>query len=312
MVEMLVILPIALVMISVIILAIVQLSNQAVIANERARKTADINRALKIIEKDISLSNKFLTKVTLLDHQGNELALDTDSPQFTSSVRHGIKPLYEDNTHLVDVGSDKPTIPFLPPEKQPRLILNRLATFTNPDSGDYLKTLVHYHNGPHNGENCRYNEIVFFNVVYYIRQNRLYRRLVLHPKISNQNEQDVDMYCHYTKAGKNFYEIPFQLPSCSAYDFRKGSISYCLAKDELLVSDVQMEVEYFTEDGQSIDNNVINGLMTDEDDRRDELAKADGVIVKLTSKIVLAEGDAETVVTGRTVGVKVPLTSTNN
>ncbi len=295
-VEMIIIMPIALILVAGVVTAMIHLNNETLVANEKAKKLADINRALGIIEKDIALSNKILSRVALYDHEGNEIEATKNygsyKPFLANSVKYGNISTYDN--------ADKPTHPYS--ENQPRLILNRISTITNPDSDEYLKRIAHYKEGAYSGENCIYNQPVFYNVVYFIKNQSLYRRVIL-PAKDDGKEQDTDIYCSYTKNTNLIKEIPWQLPTCNKSDFVNNTYpNYCKAKDELLVDQVEMSITYENNDG-SVDNDVINND-TDPNARNEELEKAQTVVLVLTSKIVLADGDVEDVISGRIVANK--------
>lgn len=297
-IEMMVAIPIALIMITSLVGATLFLTNQTIIVNEKARKTADIHRALSIIEQDISLSNKFLSKITLKDHDNQEITTSSiDKIYLSNSVKNGISPVYDE--------SDKPKPPF--DDKQPRIILQRLATTTNPDSKNYLKKISHFKEGPHNGENCRYNNPVFLNIVYFIRDSSLYRRTVIHSKrnTSGNITRDDEIFCSFNNSGVNYSEVPWQLPTCNKNDFSKPEYSdYCLAKDELLVDQVEMKTEYF-HGTVKLDEDLI--YHSDSVIQQNTLDEADRIEITLTGKIILTEGDSETITKARLSTNRLPI-----
>ncbi len=303
-IEMAVIIPIALIIITTIVTSMIVLNNRAIIMNKKTRKMAEINEALSIIEKDVALSDKFLPRVALFNHDNTEISATKDpstngKPFFSNSVKYGNIPHYNLGDHPNSTGVFK--------YNQPRLILNRIATITNPDEPDYLKKIAHFKQGPYGVSKCYYNNPVYYNIVYYVKGTGLYRRVVMHTKtdVDGHWEQDFSLYCEYTDAASNsIKEIPWQIPSCDREDFiDKKYPNYCKAEDQLLVDGVEMDLEY-TSSLEAINNNIIHSKFENAKKRAIELNKAENVIVTLTHKQRNPNGDIDTIISSRVIGHK--------
>lgn len=307
-VEMMVVIPMALLVLSGIVFMAVRMTNSAALSNEKTNRITALNTALDMIEQDIAMSNAFLVKPLLTDYDSRPntdfLDLnDTNSPQLKNSVIKGIFPIYDP--------ADEPKPPFS--NKQPRLILNRLATTTNPNAEDIIKKLVHFKKGPFydQDELCAYNPPVIFNVVYYVSGDSLYRRVII-PYSKTNRKIDLNIFCHWTDSHGNLQrEIPWQLPTCNKQDFSSGAFSdYCKAEDQLLLRHVDFQVEYYDSNNNPISSNQVYNRSASDEDIQDLLDKSAGVRVSLVSKFSIVAGEAETVVSGNIVVNR--LSSSNN
>lgn len=298
-VEMMVVIPMALLVLSGVVFMAVRMTNSAALSNEKTNRITALNTALDMIEQDVAMSNAFLVKPKLVDHTGqsNTDFLDlgnTSSPQLKNSVVKGIFPIYDP--------ADEPKPPFS--NKQPRLILNRLATTTNPDAEGLIKKLVHFKQGPfyHQDELCAYNPPVAVNVVYYVSGDALYRRIIL-PYSSTDRKINLNIFCHWKDSSNTTHrEIPWQVPTCNRQDFHNSNfIDYCKAEDQLLLRHVDFRVEYYDSDNNPIDSNQVYNRAASDEDIQDILDRSSGVRVSLISKFSIVAGEAETVVSGNIV-----------
>lgn len=258
-VEMLVVVPIVLILVSVLVYALIQMTNSATLSNEKTRRLADVNRVLDIIEQDVSVSNQFLIKPLLRDGAGADRQdfLDYTSsfnPQLTQSVRKGIANEYD--------SADAPPSSYV---KSSRLILNRLATVTNPNKEGAIKQLAHYKRayggGGFDDDNCKYNPPVTFNTVYFVSGRNLYRRNIF-PRVlqSGVYTYPKEFFCKW-QDGTERYHLPWQEPTCRASDLA-GNKAYCQKEDQLLLEDAEFTVEYLNEEHDVMDG--LNNLTSDD------------------------------------------------
>lgn len=301
-VEMLVVLPIALILIMVIVHSVTRLTNAAVISGEKSRRTIELNNALALIEQDVSVTNQFLSRATLRDKAGHIDStmldyLDLTSPQNKNSIHFGIMPNYLD--------ADRPVHPFS--DSQPRLFLNRLATITNPNADEAIKRLAHYNEGPFSGADCKYNPPVLFNVVYYVSGESLYRRVIM-PYRKSDGAYNKELFCHWMEGGHIKYEMPWQQPSCNNVDYNApGGFKkkYCVSEDQKVIDQVDFRVEYLDGYGNNIPHDKIYNQGLTLDQIQEALDDAKAVRVKIESKIGLTRGAVETVVKGEVVVSKI-------
>lgn len=145
-IEMLVIAPLVILIIGAFVGAMVSLVGDVLVTRDRNAMTYESQDALNRIEQDIRLSTQFLTTTGTLT-----------APQGSSSNFTG--------TAAFTNGNDK-------------LILNTLATTTNPT--DTNRSLVYYANQPNAcGTQQSFNRVLLMQVVYFIKDNSLWRRTIL-------------------------------------------------------------------------------------------------------------------------------------
>ncbi len=298
-VEMLVVVPIAMVLMSVLVYALISMTNGATVSNERTVRMAALTRALDLIEQDVAVSNQFLHKASLRDHTGtvNESFIattDLNNPQLSESVRCGNLPKVEIGGVCRDGDGG-----------QPRLILNRLATITAPDAEEKIKILARFKAGSFISE-CKYNPPVFFNVVYFVHNGNLYRRNIFpRTRVAGKMVFDENLFCKWedTSAGTGALAVsrhlPWQKPSCSAANRNNSNKDYCQEEDLLILPDAEIEIAYFGTNGNAISNADIYN--NDASKSQDALNAAQGVKIILKSKVALGREDAPQIVSGELI-----------
>lgn len=287
-VEMLVVIPIALILVAVLVNALIRMTHSASLSNERTVRMSQLTRALDLIEQDVAVANQFLSKPALRDETGEVNTnfvkeSDSNNPQLADSVRCGIYP-------EVYTGSGKCSSGRL---LQQRLIINRLASITPPDVDTQAKRLAHFKNGAFAGRYCKYNPPVFFNVAYFIKDGNLYRRSIL-PRTGADNSFDPGLLCAWQErdasgvAYGSVYHLPWQKPTCSKEDFSKPTLrNYCQAEDLLLLERAKIRIEYFDSDGKVIRDSSIYSSPADYNHSQEILNQAVTVRVILKADISL-------------------------
>lgn len=301
-VEMLVILPIALILIMVMVYSAVRLTNAAAISGKKTQRIIQLNNALTIIEQDILVSNQFLAKTVLRNSSGYEDTTmldpnDLSSPQNKNSIHFGIMPTY--------LNADHPPTNFS--SDQPRLILNRLATITNPNSDEKIKKIVHYQTGPFSGANCKYNPPVAINVVYYVSGSSLYRRVIM-PYNKSSKSYNADVFCHWNDGGNVKREMPWQQPSCNKTDYNAQGAAkkeYCVTEDQKMIDQVDFHVDYLDNTGNIIDRSIIYDKTKNLKEIQKILDQVRTIKVTIESKIILVKGTVETVVKGEVIATSI-------
>ena len=317
-IEVMVVVPIALILISVLVYNIVQLTNSAALASEKTARQIDLNNALQTIEKDASLSKQFLAKPQLHDHTGavNPSFVDyadSNNPQLTNSVRYGVIPRY-------DI-SDRPPSNYN--QQSDRLLLHQVTTVTNNDinnifeggSGStprlpkpYHRVLAHFAQGHFGTSNCQYNPPVFINIIYYISGRTLYRRTIMPRTVkSGKNVYDHDIFCRWRTrdAGgverTREYQLPADRPTCTA-NLVSSNSDYCYAEDQVILHNAEMTVQYFNKSRALIGNGITDPA-TNDTARQNLLDSAVFARVTLTSRVGINQNRAPVVVKGQvTIG----------
>lgn len=205
-VEMLVVAPIAMLVIAVFIGVMVTMVGSTLISQEQTRIAHDSEQALAQIEQDIRLSNGFSDTPTVATPQG----------------------INDGSAAWKTVAGSSGT-----------LVLGQLATVTNPKNTP-IKNSLFYINGMPNActSNDRtFNAIYITYVVYYVKNNSLWRRTIL-PNVFTNTGADKGQpnpnpttgnICDDTNDGKG----PWQKNSCS-----NGSGGNCKVKDDRVADNV--------------------------------------------------------------------------
>lgn len=144
-IELVVVIPIALLVVSAIVWVALNLTNRAVGDNEETMRVYKLQDALDQIERDASLSSNFLAT--------NEFTLDSSQTYNGNNFS---------NTGL---------------NGSPVLIMQTLMTTDNPVSTTSNKKIVHSKAGP--ATDCQYNPPYFANIVYFVHEGSLYRRFLM-------------------------------------------------------------------------------------------------------------------------------------
>ena len=293
-VEMLVVVPIALILIAVLVNAMIRITQSASLSNDRSMRMAQLNRALDMIEQDVTVANQFLSKPALRNTFGrvenDYIDSSHNSLQLSDSVRCGIYPEEYRSGACRRGGQSE------------RLILNRLATITPPDADANIKILAHFREGNFAEQYCKYNSPVFLNVVYFIKDGKLYRRNIMPIDVSTK-QYNSSLFCQWTESGQTNHK-PWQKPTCSRNDFvnsMSGSANrYCQEQDLLLLDNAEMEIEY-RENNAPIGNSHIYLNPTDHIHTQKKLNDANSVRMVLKSRVTLTGSKKTGVVQGEII-----------
>lgn len=144
-IELVVVIPIALLVISAIVWAALNLTDRAIGDNQETMSAYKLQDALDQIERDASLSSNFLAT--------NDFVLDSSQA-------------YNGN-NFSNAGLNG----------SPVLIMQTLMTTDNPVSTTSDKKIVHSKAGP--SADCQFNSPYFANIVYFIHEGSLYRRFLM-------------------------------------------------------------------------------------------------------------------------------------
>ncbi len=237
-VEMLVVVPIIILSIGIFVSAIVNMTGDVLENKALNNMSYDIQDALNRIQQDVNTSGGLLAtnNITLVSPQG----YDDDTTAFHNAD--------ENNGNM--------------------LILNVYASTDN--SLDPSRDLIYIANQPSecNSEDVKYNSPLMLNVVYFIKDNSLWRR-VLAPS-------------NYDMIGCN---IPFQLPTC-APDIT-GTI--CKAEDTKVIDDIEsFTLAYYPDPNSSVANTVIVDPTNSDSIRQYALGTNNTVEVSISAKKMIA------------------------
>lgn len=206
-IEMLVVAPIVILFIGAFIAAIVGMTGEVLTTRSANKLTYDIQDALNRIEQDVNSSAAFLSK--------NNISITP--PQGYNN----------DNTNFKNVDSTNGNM----------LILNVYATTKNPQ--DVTSQVIYTKNQPNTcaSPNIASNPPVMLNIVYFVKNNALYRR-VLAPSF-------------YDTVGCS---VPWQTPSCA----RNVTGSLCKGVDVSLVSGIasfdDFKIDYYPSQSSTAPN----------------------------------------------------------
>lgn len=198
-IEVLVIAPIVLIVVAVFIGAIVSMTGEALVSRATNTITYNVQDALSMIEDDVRASNAFLA---------------VNSHPVVSPQGYG-----NDTTAFVNASTSTGA----------KLILDTTSTL-RPDSGDLSQTPIYLRNSPHpcTSPDVTKNMTMTHNVIYFVRENTLWRRIVM-PASYNT------LSCG---APYDFNQLPSCHPSQTA--------SLCTTSDARVLEDVSsFAVEYF-------------------------------------------------------------------
>lgn len=240
-VEMLVVVPIIILSIGIFVSAIVNMTGDVLENKALNNMSYDIQDALNRIQQDVNTSGGLLAtnNITLVSPQG----YDDDTTAFHNAD--------ENNGNM--------------------LILNVYASTDN--SLDPSRGLIYIANQPSecNSENVKYNSPLMLNVVYFIKDNSLWRR-VLAPS-------------NYDMIGCN---IPFQLPTC-APDIPDITGTICKAEDTKVIDDIEsFTLAYYPDPNSSVANTVIVDPTNSDSIRQYALGTNNTVEVSISAKKMIA------------------------
>jgi hypothetical protein len=209
-VEIAIIAPIVILAVGAFITVIVGMTGEVLTSRTSTQLLYNVQDALNRIDQDVKLSSAFIAEsnVTLTSPQG-----------------------YNDDTTVFDnVDSTKGTM----------LVLNTLATTGNPL--DASSSIAYLNNSPNAcGSLQGQNTPMSLNVVYFIKNNTLWRRTIMPANYATAG-------CNNTGTGT---AAPWQQPSCTAIS------GFCKTLDERLVDGVSTSgftVQYFNGGGTTTEN----------------------------------------------------------
>ena len=188
---MLVVAPIVILAIGAFLTAIISMTGEVLASRASNNLAYNVQDALNHIDQDVKLSSKFLAINTVL---GTDQGINNDATGFTNS------------------GGTT-------------LILNMIATTTNPLSTS--SSYVFLKNKPNDCSAPQNNVPFNYNIVYFVKENSLYRRTV--------------MPTNYNDITNTVCNVPWQQPSCSpAYmdTVPTPPSNFCKTKDVLLVEGI--------------------------------------------------------------------------
>ncbi len=211
-VEMLVVAPIVILAIGAFLTAIIAMTGEVLASRASNNLSFNVQDALNRIEQDVKLSNSFLAT--------NNIPLDSSTNAVTTNHYQGYN---DDATAFTSIGSTSGT----------SLILNMVATTTNPISTS--SSYVYLKNKPNDCSNPQGNIPFTYNIVYYVKNNTLYRRVI--------------MPNNYADTTNNVCAAPWQQPSCSpSYMAAQSGSVFCKTSDVTLVSGISatgFTLQYF-------------------------------------------------------------------
>jgi type II secretory pathway pseudopilin PulG len=219
-VEMLVVAPIVILAIGAFLTAIIAMTGEVLASRASNTLSYNVQDALNRIEQDVKLSNSFLAT--------NNVTLDPTNNPTTTNHNQGYN---DDATAFTSIGGVSGT----------SLILNMVATTTNPISTS--SSYVFLKNKPNDCSNPQGNTPFTYNIVYYVKNSTLYRRVI--------------MPNNYTDTTNTVCSTPWQQPSCSpTYMAAQAGSVFCKTSDVTLVSGVtatNFNLQYFNgEDASSV------------------------------------------------------------
>lgn len=201
-VEMLVVAPIVILTIGAFLTVMISMTGEVLASRASNTLSYNVQDALNRIEQDVKLSSNFLA---------------------TNNVLGTAQGYNDDTTNFTNIAGASGT----------SLILNMVATTTNPISAS--SAYVYLKNKPNDCTAPQGNTPFTYNVVYFIKNNTLYRRTI--------------MPTNYNDTTNTVCSTPWQQPSCSPtyMDAQSGS-PFCKTKDIQLVDGVtpaNFSVQYF-------------------------------------------------------------------
>jgi type II secretory pathway pseudopilin PulG len=201
-IEMLVIAPIVILTIGAFLTVIINMTGDVLASRASNSLSYNVQDALNRIEQDVKTSNGFLA---------------------TNNVMGTNQGYNDDATAFTNIAGASGT----------SLILNAVATTTNPVSAN--SSYVYLKNKPNDCSAPQNNVPFTYNIVYYIKNNTLYRRTI--------------MPTNYNDTTNTVCATPWQQPSCSPtfMDAQSGSV-FCKTKDVQMVDGVtpaNFNIQYF-------------------------------------------------------------------
>jgi len=243
-IEMLVIAPIVILAIGAFLTVIISMTGQVLSSRGSNALAYDVQDAMNRIEQDVKLSTTFLA---------------TNNVTLTASEQQGYDNLAANFTNVDSV-------------KGPSLILNMLATTNNPIST--TSSLVYLTDQPNACASAQLkdNTPMTFNIVYFIKDNTLWRRTIMPSNYANTGVRCA---------------APWQQPSCAP----NYTSSFCKTNDIKLVQDVtanDFSIQYFTTAGDTIPNTDASSTSASIQDRSKALQSTPTANISLTAHTTVA------------------------
>lgn len=243
-IEVLIIIPIVLLTIGVFIAAIVSMTGEVLASRGSTSLAYGIQEALNKIEQDIVISNNFLPTTT---------GFNLESPQGQNN----------DDTEFNNVDS----------VYGKALILQTYATANNPNLPSPERIYIPDTPNPCSSAFVNDNDPLFLNVVYFVKNNALWRR-VLAP---------ID----YETVG---CETPWQQASCNP-EFVNSSYPFCKTNDIKLIEgtdDLEFEIDYYPGPNSSEKSLIANSLSANAESRLWALENSKTAVVSITATKTIA------------------------
>ncbi len=269
MVEMLIIAPIIILTIGIFIGTIITMTSDVLASRANNSLVHDVQAALDKIEEDVKFSGGYLSvnNINIMTPQG----YDDDTGVFVNSAA----------------------------SRSNMLILNSRATTNNPLSGQrnilYTTTAAN----PCDQSKANQNPPVMINIVYFVKDNTLWRRTITpeHAIIAYDGAHDSEiqghlMGCDTTANGNTGAStLPWQLPSCTP-GF-EPSASFCKTEDIKLLEGVSNTdgfiTKYFTNASETVEEvDATNPAKTDEE--RQSALRATNTVGVTINAIIKAAG----------------------
>lgn len=247
-VEVAVVAPMIMLLIGAFIGAIVFLTSEVMVARTSNAMMYDVQDALDLIEQDVRLSGAFLAQSKVVP-----------SPQGVS----------RNATRWQNVQT-------VASQQQEHLVLNVIAT--THGSSNPARQPVYQENEPYacGHESVLQNRVATLNVVYFVRDNALWRRVVFP-----------------TPANNNFCDSPWQQPSCAEVNLNHAR---CQAIDMRLIDGISpgdFTVRYYNTPGAANPNSTAHNRNAAIATRQAALSSTSTVQVEITNSRHIAGRDVE-------------------
>lgn len=261
-VELMVVSPIVILLIGAFIGLIVNLTGEVMSSRGSNMLAYDVQNALNRIEQDVKLSTTFLAV--------NNIDVSSTKQGYGMSKSAGGTTNFTNIDKTASGGTNA------------SLILNELATLTNPLAGDGP---IYLRNKPHPCSDIAIysqNTPMTYNVVYFVdANNTLWRRVIMPP-----DYDDMSVHC--------FGMPPYQIPSC-INGYNPATLPFCKSNDERMVDGVSPNDfifnYYTTASSTSPDPIASNPETTNDAVRNTALQSTPTVRVSITSKKTIAGRD---------------------
>jgi len=243
-IEMLVVAPIVILAIGAFLTVIISMTGEVIASRASNVLSYNVQDALNRIEQDVKLSATFLAS--------NNVKIDAGNAQGYN----------DDTTNFANVGSSG----------GPALILNMIATTGNPLST--TSGFVYLKDKPNACATAQgVNTPLTYNVVYFIKDDVLWRRTLMPSNYTDTNYRCAD---------------PWQQPSCSpTYMEAQTGPVFCKTNDVKLIEGVAasgFSLQYYSGAGNSTANGTANSTSASPEDRASALVSSTTLSVAINAK----------------------------